>query len=203
MFNSSSLWRVHYRWHAWVFLPFSWYLIQAGFRFFLLFQSAVGTKEIRNKSHWKVHRIRHFRNAKGTKAKMCSPIVSGMVKGDAPVSYWSFFPVPSNNPRSLYESLLGQVSFSCFKWRTEHHELIAQGKCQARENACDQVANNTGPLIGWEPKVSANRKALTSASCYPTHQPKQLLFCTKGESHTQFHWKHICFWFHQVIWCTQ
>ena len=32
-------------------------------------------------------------------------IVSGNVIGDAPVSYWPiFFPVPSNSPRSLYES---------------------------------------------------------------------------------------------------
>ena len=81
---------------------------------------------------------------------MCSPIVSGMVTGDAPVSYWSFFSsVPHNNLRSLCESLLDPVSFPFFKWRIEHHEPIrAQGKCQARENQCDQVENNTGPLIG-------------------------------------------------------
>ena len=45
-----------------------------------------------------MHRIRHFRNAKGTKAEMSSLIVSGMVIGDAPVSYRSFFSsVPCNN----------------------------------------------------------------------------------------------------------
>ena len=39
-------------------------------------------------------------------------VVSGIVPGDAPVSYWLiFFPALSNNPRSLYESLLVPVSF--------------------------------------------------------------------------------------------
>ena len=38
-------------------------------------------------------------------------IVSGMVTGDALVSYWPIFlPVPSNSPRSLCESELGPVS---------------------------------------------------------------------------------------------
>ena len=39
-------------------------------------------------------------------------VVSGIVPGDAPVSYWLiFFPALSNNPRSLCESLLVPVSF--------------------------------------------------------------------------------------------
>ena len=49
--------------------------------------------------------IRHSRNDKGTGAKMLPAIVSGIVTGDAPVSYWSiFFSVPGNIPRSLCES---------------------------------------------------------------------------------------------------
>ena len=45
-------------------------------------------------------------------------IVSGIVTGDAQVSYWSIFaPVPSNSPRSLFESSLCPVSFSFLKWR--------------------------------------------------------------------------------------
>ena len=48
--------------------------------------------------------IYHFRNDKGTGAEMRPAIVSGMVTGDAPASYWSIFlPVPSNCPRGLCE----------------------------------------------------------------------------------------------------
>ena len=36
--------------------------------------------------------IRHFRNEKGTEAEMCPAIHSGMVTGDALVSYWPFLP---------------------------------------------------------------------------------------------------------------
>ena len=39
----------------------------------------------------------HFTNKKGTGAEMHPAIASGMVTGDAQVSYWSF---PSNSPRS-------------------------------------------------------------------------------------------------------
>ena len=39
-------------------------------------------------------------------------IVSGMVTGDVPVSYWPiFFPVPSNSPRSLCAKKLTRPSF--------------------------------------------------------------------------------------------
>ena len=30
-------------------------------------------------------------------------VVYGIVNGDAPVSYWPFFPAPRNNPKSLCE----------------------------------------------------------------------------------------------------
>ena len=46
----------------------------------------------------------HFRNEKGTGATMCPAIVSGIVTGDAPVSYWPFFSVPNDSPKSLCES---------------------------------------------------------------------------------------------------
>ena len=43
---------------------------------------------------------------------MSPEIVSGIVTGDALVSYWPVvFPVPSNSPRSLCESNLGPVFF--------------------------------------------------------------------------------------------
>ena len=54
--------------------------------------------------------IPYFRSEKKKKFKktgteMRPAIVSGIVIGDAPVSYWPiFFPVPGNSPRSLYES---------------------------------------------------------------------------------------------------
>ena len=38
--------------------------------------------------------IRHFRSNKGTGAEMCPAIVSGMVTGDAPVSYWPILLCP-------------------------------------------------------------------------------------------------------------
>ena len=48
--------------------------------------------------------IHHFRNEKGTGAEMRPAIVSGIVIGDALVSYWLvFFTFPSNSPRLLCE----------------------------------------------------------------------------------------------------
>ena len=45
-------------------------------------------------------------------------IVSGIVTGYAPVSYWSIFPCPwGESQRSLRRSRLGPVSFSIQKWR--------------------------------------------------------------------------------------
>ena len=38
--------------------------------------------------------IRHFRNDKGNGAEICPAIVSGMVTGDAPVSYWPILLCP-------------------------------------------------------------------------------------------------------------
>ena len=53
-----------------------------------------------------------LKNDKGSGAEMRPAIVSGIVTQDAPFSYWPiFFPVPSNNPRSLRESQHGPVSF--------------------------------------------------------------------------------------------
>ena len=49
--------------------------------------------------------ICHFRNEKETGAEMRAAIVSGIVTGDAPFSYWPMFlPDPSNTPRILRES---------------------------------------------------------------------------------------------------
>ena len=49
--------------------------------------------------------IRHFRNEKGTEAQMPPAIVSGIVTGDALVSYWPvFLSLPSNSPRRLCEN---------------------------------------------------------------------------------------------------
>ena len=61
----------------------------------------------------------HLRIWEGTGAEMSPESVSGIVTGDAPVSYWS---IPSNNPRSLcaqfnFSPLSSWVSFSFLKWR--------------------------------------------------------------------------------------
>ena len=49
--------------------------------------------------------IGQFRNEKRTGAEMRHAVVSGVVTGHVPVSYWLiFYPVPSNSPRSLCES---------------------------------------------------------------------------------------------------
>ena len=51
---------------------------------------------------------------------MRAAIVSGIVTGDAPFSYWPMFlPDPSNTPRILRESLLSPVLFSFLKWRID------------------------------------------------------------------------------------
>ena len=53
----------------------------------------------------------HFRNENGNGAEMRPAIVSGIVTGDAPVSYWPIFlPVPGNCPTSLCKSELDPVS---------------------------------------------------------------------------------------------
>ena len=45
----------------------------------------------------------YVRNRVGTGAEVRPAIVSGIVTGDVPVSYWPIFflPVPCNSPRSL------------------------------------------------------------------------------------------------------
>ena len=49
---------------------------------------------------------------------VCPAIVSGIVTGDAPVSYWPIvFPIASNSPTSLCETKIDPVSFSFLKWR--------------------------------------------------------------------------------------
>ena len=62
--------------------------------------------------------ICHFRDEKGPGAEISDAIVSGIVTGDAPVSYWPiFFRVPSNSPRRLCESKLDPVYFSFLNCR--------------------------------------------------------------------------------------
>ena len=51
------------------------------------------------------HEICHFITEKGTGAEICPAIVSGIVTGDAAISYWAIFSlVPSDSPRSPCES---------------------------------------------------------------------------------------------------
>ena len=64
------------------------------------------------------HAVRHFRNKKGTGTEMRTAIVSSIVTGDVPVSYWPI----SNSPRSLFESQLGPVS-SFLKCRISQERL--------------------------------------------------------------------------------
>ena len=62
--------------------------------------------------------IGQFRREKGTGAELRPALVSGNVTGDELVSYWSIFcVVPSDSPRSLFETFLGPDSFSFLKWR--------------------------------------------------------------------------------------
>ena len=61
--------------------------------------------------------ICHFRHEMRTRAEMRPAVVSGTVTGDAPISQWSFFPVPSNSPRIHCESHLDPVSLSFLKWQ--------------------------------------------------------------------------------------
>ena len=50
-------------------------------------------------------------------------MVSGIVTGHVPVSYWSIFlSLPSNSPRCLCE-----VSFSFLKWRVVEHKRRPKG----------------------------------------------------------------------------
>ena len=39
-----------------------------------------------------MHVSRHFVNERGNGAEICPAVVSGIVTGDAPVSYWPIFP---------------------------------------------------------------------------------------------------------------
>ena len=65
--------------------------------------------------------IRQFRNENGTWAELCPIIISGIVKGYEPVSYWPvFFPVLNSSLRSLCESSLGPVPFWFLKWRIDY-----------------------------------------------------------------------------------
>ena len=74
--------------------------------------------------------IRHYRNRKKTGAEMHLAIVSGIVTGGVPFSYWLiFFLVPCSNPRSLCENEFVPVTLSFLKWRIlkERTELENQG----------------------------------------------------------------------------
>ena len=62
--------------------------------------------------------VRHFRNKKGTATETRTAIVSSIVTGDVPVSYWPI----SNSPRSLFKSQLGPVS-SFLKCRISKERL--------------------------------------------------------------------------------
>ena len=51
------------------------------------------------------HEICHFITEKGTGAEICLAIVSGIITGDAAISYWPIlFLFPRDSPRSLFES---------------------------------------------------------------------------------------------------
>ena len=54
---------------------------------------------------------------KRTRAEMRRAIVSGIVTGDAPVSYWSVFPVTV--PRVIAKVNSAQFLFSFLAWRVE------------------------------------------------------------------------------------
>ena len=53
----------------------------------------------------------------GIEDEMRPAIVSGIVTGDEPISYWPFFPLPCNSPRIHCESYLDPVSLSFLKWQ--------------------------------------------------------------------------------------
>ena len=62
--------------------------------------------------------IRHYRNGKRTGAEMRPAVVSGIVTGGVPVSYWLIFSLVScNSPRRLCENELVPVTLSFLKWR--------------------------------------------------------------------------------------
>ena len=62
--------------------------------------------------------IRHYRNGKRTGAEMRPAVVSGIVTGGVPVSYWLIFSLVScNYPRSLCENEFVPVTLSFLKWR--------------------------------------------------------------------------------------
>ena len=48
---------------------------------------------------------------------MFPAIVSGIVTGDAPLSYWTIFSVSMVTVPKVFTSYLGPVSFSFVKWR--------------------------------------------------------------------------------------
>lgn len=56
----------------------------------------------------------HFRNKKATGAEMPRAIVSGIVAGEAPVSYWPFFRASLEAVPEVFEKLNPVQFFSCF-----------------------------------------------------------------------------------------
>ena len=74
--------------------------------------------------------IRHYRNGKRTGAEMRPAVVSGIVTGGVPVSYWLIFSLVScNSPRRLCENELVPVTLSFLMWRIpkERTELEIKG----------------------------------------------------------------------------
>ena len=61
-------------------------------------------------------------------------ILSDIVTGEAPISYWPIcFPVPGNSPRSLCESKLGQVCSLLFSLVANHNTVTISllQKCES------------------------------------------------------------------------
>ena len=61
--------------------------------------------------------IHHFRSEKRTGAEMPHAIVSGIVAGEAPISYWPFFPASLETVPKVFAKLNASSFFLSLKWR--------------------------------------------------------------------------------------
>ena len=59
----------------------------------------------------------HFRSEKRTGAEMPHAIVSGIVAGEAPISYWPFFPASLETVPEVFAKLNASSFFLSLKWR--------------------------------------------------------------------------------------
>ena len=119
---------------------------------------------------------------------MCPAIVSGIVIGDAPVSFWPIvFPIASCSPRSLCETQLGPVSFSFLK-RRNRWPVLSQTHASLFGFLPAQVQSQR------QPEINKDSKIINHSYFYGVHGKRKILsilWTAKSSCLDHYHISHM------------